>query len=187
MRVGPGAGARLRPRARRPGAPCRSRGCPHARAGRRRAGAPAVRDRPPAARDSIMRLMRPLTMMATFSATSVGDADVLLDDEDVHLAVLRQRWTSISSTCATMTGARPSVGSSMTRSRGLSSSAREIATICCSPPDSCEPALDLRSARRGKVVVDAIDGPGAACARPSTSRRCSSTVSERQRRRPCGT
>ena len=57
----------------------------------------------------------------------------------------------MSSTWATMTGARPSVGSSITSRRGLSSSAREIATICCSPPESCEPALDLRSASRGKV------------------------------------
>jgi hypothetical protein len=48
-------------------------------------------------------------------------------------------------------GARPSVGSSITSSRGLESSAREIASICCSPPESCPPALFLRSARRGNV------------------------------------
>ena len=61
------------------------------------------------------------------------------------------RRTSMSSTWATITGASPSVGSSMTSSCGLVSSAREIASICCSPPESWPPPLFLRSARRGKV------------------------------------
>ena len=44
--------------------------------------------------------------------------------------------------------------------------------------------LALGQAREGRV--DALDRPGAAPAAP-TSRRCSSTVSERHSRRPCGT
>ena len=58
------------------------------RAGRRRAGAAAARGRRRARGASITRLMRPLTMMATFSETARGDADVLLDDQHRHLAVL---------------------------------------------------------------------------------------------------
>ena len=58
---------------------------------------------------------------------------------------------SIVTTCCTMIGARPSVGSSMTSSLGLNSSARAIASICCSPPESSAPPLPLRSASRGNV------------------------------------
>src|SRR6266498_376506 len=46
-------------------------------------------------------------------------------------------------------GARPSVASSRMRSFGLVISARPIASICCSPPDSVTPILLPRSASRG--------------------------------------
>ncbi len=46
----------------------------------------------------------------------------------------------------------PSVGSSITSSCGLSSSARPIASICCSPPDSCAPPWPRRSASRGNMA-----------------------------------
>ena len=62
------------------------------------------------------------------------------------------RSRSACATCSTITGARPSVGSSMTSSRGSSSKARPMANICCSPPESCEPPLPLRSARRGNIA-----------------------------------
>ena len=101
-------------------------------------------------RESISRLMRPLTMMATVSATSVA-TPIFCSITSTAISPSSARRTRMSSTWATMTGARPSVGSSITSRRGLSSSAREIASICCSPPESCEPALDLRSASRGKV------------------------------------
>ena len=55
-------------------------------------------------------------------------------------------------TCSTISGASPSVGSSITSSRGCSSSARPIASICCSPPDNWAPPLPLRSARRGNIA-----------------------------------
>ena len=88
--------------------------------------------------------------MATFSDTAQRDADVLLDHEHRHLAVLGKPDEHLLD-LRTISGARPSVGSSITSSRGLASSAREIASICCSPPESCPPALFLRSARRGNV------------------------------------
>lgn len=50
---------------------------------------------------------------------------------------------------ARMTGARPSVASSRISNRGLVISARPIASICCSPPDSRMPRLRRRSFRRG--------------------------------------
>src|SRR3974390_657630 len=49
-----------------------------------------------------------------------------------------------------MTGARPSVGSSSSSSRAPVRRMRPIASICCSPPDSLVPWLDLsRSSRLG--------------------------------------
>ena len=48
-------------------------------------------------------------------------------------------WAMMRPTSATICGARPSDGSSIRSTRGLPISARPIASICCSPPDS-EPA-----------------------------------------------
>ena len=45
---------------------------------------------------------------------------------------------------------RPIDGSSSSSTFGSLMSARPIASICCSPPDSVPPACRLRSARRGK-------------------------------------
>ena len=50
---------------------------------------------------------------------------------------------------STIVGASPSDGSSITSTFGLVSSARPIASICCSPPDSDVPLTFLRSASRG--------------------------------------
>jgi hypothetical protein len=46
---------------------------------------------------------------------------------------------SVLTISSTMSGAKPSVGSSMISRRGLHSNARPIASICCSPPDKAEP------------------------------------------------
>ncbi len=67
-----------------------------------------------------------------------GNADILLDDQDTDI-------TFVSEPDERLLDLRddhwrePSVGSSMTSRRGLSSSAREIASICCSPPDNSAP------------------------------------------------
>ena len=66
------------------------------------------------------------------------------------------------------------------------SSARPIESISCSPPDSDVPEMFLRSASRGNssytrsgVQSSLLDAP--------TICRCSSTVSDVNSRRPCGT
>ena len=51
--------------------------------------------------------------------------------------------------CWLSIGARPSEGSSSSSSRGRLISARPIASICCSPPDSVPPRWAARSLRRG--------------------------------------
>src|SRR5439155_1105911 len=52
----------------------------------------------------------------------------------------------------TINGARPSEGSSSIKSLGSVMSARPIASICCSPPDSVPAVCDMRSRKRGKSV-----------------------------------
>ena len=53
------------------------------------------------------------------------------------------------SSASTMTGASPSNGSSISNRLGLPISARPIASICCSPPDSWLPRLRRREASGG--------------------------------------
>ena len=48
-------------------------------------------------------------------------------------------------------GARPSDGSSSSSSFGLAISARPMASICCSPPDSSAPRCELRSLSTGNI------------------------------------
>ncbi len=54
--------------------------------------------------------------------------------------------------CRTTSGARPRLGSSSSSRRGWLISARPIASICCSPPDSVPPRWPMRSFRRGNRV-----------------------------------
>src|SRR6266404_4863922 len=62
--------------------------------------------------------------------------------------------------CWTMTGARPSVGSSSSRSLAPVRRIRPIASICCSPPDSLVPWLRRR--RQQQVLLDIEAGENAA-------------------------
>ena len=55
-----------------------------------------------------------------------------------------------SKICSTRIGASPIDGSSSSRSFGWVMSARPIASICCSPPESVPPAWLLRSRSLGK-------------------------------------
>ena len=57
-----------------------------------------------------------------------------------------------SKICLTISGARPSDGSSSSSRRGRLISARAIASICCSPPESVPPRCGARSLRRGNSV-----------------------------------
>ena len=58
---------------------------------------------------------------------------------------------------ATMTGARPSDISSSISSLGLRDSARAIASICCSPPDSSPAFRSFSGAQRGEVRERAVE------------------------------
>ena len=93
-------------------------------------------------------------------------------------------------TSATIWGARPSDGSSISSTRGFDIRARPIASICCSPPES-DPAICLpRSRSRGNrsETESRVHGIGTSPwgLRPATA-RFSRTVRLRNTRRPCGT
>ena len=66
----------------------------------------------------------------------------------------------------TISGASPSVGSSISRSSGLVISARPMASICCSPPERVPRGSGPRSRRRGNRLEDAGDGPAASAPAP---------------------
>ena len=92
-------------------------------------------------------------------------------------------------TSCTICGARPSDGSSINSTRGLPISARPIASICCSPPESDPATCCSRSFSRGNSATtrSRFHGTGApARDRPETI-RFSRTVSVGKMRRPCGT
>ena len=93
----------------------------------------------------------------------------------------------MSSRCCTMMGARPSDGSSIRISSGSIMSARAIASICRSPPESWRARWFLRSASRGNnAKMRSTVHPVVARALLSMV-MCSVTVSDPNRRRPCGT
>ena len=74
---------------------------------------------------------------------------VLLDDEDGQPS-FSFRSPRIRKISRTTIGASPSDGSSSSRSRGRDMSARAIASICCSPPESVPACCWRRASRNGK-------------------------------------
>ncbi len=93
---------------------------------------------------------------------------------------------TIRNTSSTISGARPCEGSSSISSFGLSSSARAIDSISCSPPESWPPLLRLALARAAGTPrrrARSSTGPG----RSTGTRRFSSTVRLAKTRRPSGT
>ena len=74
---------------------------------------------------------------------------VLLDQQHADAVLLVDRAQDLEISCTT-SGARPNDGSSSSSRRGRSISAREIASICCSPPESVPACWRRRSFRRGK-------------------------------------
>src|ERR1051326_8062133 len=67
-------------------------------------------------------------------------------------------------------GARPSDGSSSSSSRGFDISARPIASICCSPPESVPAFCDSRSRSRGRLEHSPAASVPAFCDSRSRSR-----------------
>ena len=109
-----------------------------------------------------------------------GEVEVLLDQQDGEAALLRAA-RMISPMRWTITGARPSVGSSSSRRCAPVRRMRPIASICCSPPDSLVPWLRAALLQVGEELVDLGQrscrpaAPSAAAAgspRRSGSRRC---------------
>ena len=76
--------------------------------------------------------------------------DVLLDQDDGLPGAARSPQARIRS--CTITGARPSNGSSSRMIFGFRTRARAIASICCSPPDRSVPRLPRRSFSRGNIA-----------------------------------
>ena len=72
-------------------------------------------------------------------------------------------------------GARPSDGSSRSRTLGLATSARPIASIWRSPPESVAACLATPLASGGEQVVDLVDR-GAALAAPASPQRAEPEV-----------
>ena len=87
-----------------------------------------------------------------------------------------------------ISGARPSVASSRIRSFGLVISARPIASICCSPPESVTPMLPPRSASRGNStwIFSSVQGSGFPRRLPEAATRFSRTVRFGKIWRPSG-
>ncbi len=150
--VGAAHGEHLRRRRRRRGDRRRSSSASSSPAPERRPSSRSCSSRSaPSSAADISCAMRPLTITPTRSATSIATPRFCsISSTAISLSAARPR--SASTTCSTIIGARPSVGSSITSSFGSSSSARPIASICCSPPESCAPPLSLRSARRGNIA-----------------------------------
>jgi hypothetical protein len=103
-------------------------------------------------------------------------------------------WALISRTVsairAAIIGARPRVGSSSRSILGRAISARPMASICCSPPDSSPARCLARSASTGKSLSTSSLAPAAdrrSRAPSAPARRFSSTVIRAKTRRPSGT
>ena len=88
-----------------------------------------------------------MTMSSATSNTSLGFCSTSTIDNPLSFNL---RMVAITS--ATICGARPSDGSSISSTRGLPISARPIASICCSPPDRCAAIWPVRSFRRGNIA-----------------------------------
>jgi len=125
-------------------------------------------------------------MSSATSKTSLGFCSTSTIDSPLSFNL---RMVAITS--ATICGARPSDGSSISSTRGLPISARPIASICCSPPERCAAIWLRRSCNRGNIAntVSAVHG---ACLLPASGLRAatmrfSRTVKLLKMRRPCGT
>ena len=91
--------------------------------------------------------------------------------------------------CCTRMGASPSDGSSSRGAAGRDMSARPMASICCSPPDSVPPFWTARSRRRGnraKTCVDVSRRRRRAVRVKPPIWRFSRTVRREKMRRPSG-
>ena len=114
---------------------------------------------------------------------------ILLDQKHGQ-ALLRVEFADgVEDLLARSAGARPSDGSSSSSRRGRAISARAIASICCSPPDSvpprwCRRSLQAREQREHALEIVARSGTARRWSAPIC--RFSSTVMRGKMRRPSG-
>src|SRR5467141_304015 len=130
---------------------------------------------------------RPRSMMVWRSASLIRRSRYLSMTSSVCPACRsRSRHFQISSRTS---GARPSVASSRISRCGLVTSARPMASICCSPPESWLPMLPARSASRGKnsSTFAGVQGSVRAERLPANATRFSRTVRLGKICRPSGT
>ena len=117
-----------------------------------------------------------------------GDTDILLDDQDRHLAFLGRADRASRSTWSTMTGARPSVGSSMTRSFGIAEQRARRSPASAARRRKAA-SRHCRAARRAAETSGRRARPSRL--RRAAARRQRADARRRsgcgQTRRPCGT
>src|SRR6202030_2730516 len=97
--------------------------------------------------------MRPFTMTLISSATSSASLTFCSISKIATPSLRSSRITWASS--HTTSGASPWLGSSSSNTLGSLTSARAIASICCSPPESCAPLLPAR----WEQLEQAVNGP----------------------------
>ena len=97
------------------------------------------RTKPPFRADEVGSLLRPAKIKEARAKLEKGEisADDLRKIEDMEIEKVVHKQAS--------------VGSSSSSTLGLSVSARPIASICCSPPESWLPKLLRRSFSRGNI------------------------------------
>ena len=133
-----------------------------------------------------MRLTRPLTMMATFRRDRRRHADILLDHEHRHVAVLAEAHQHLldlgdddrrQSLGRLVHDQKLRIGQKRARDRQhLLLAAGELTA-----------AMVLAFGQARECLVDALDRSRRRAASRPRAARCSSTLSERHSRRPCGT
>ena len=132
---------------------------------------------------------RPTSSTTARSATASAIAAFCSTSTTVTPWRLISRITSPS--CSTIRGARPSEGSSSSSTRGPAISARPIASICCSPPESRPARLAGALGEDREQLVHPARGRARAppCRAPPCppARRFSATVRRPKIRRPSGT
>ncbi len=90
------------------------------------------RVRPAAVETTATRPLLRIAISSAISSTSRGFCSTRTIERPLSLSL-----RIVAMTSATICGARPSDGSSISSTRGLAISARPIASICCSPPERC--------------------------------------------------
>ena len=139
------------------------RGTSRGASARRRPGAAAARGRRAGRRSAPSYTIRPRSMTTARGRGRARGRRAARPGRSPWPRRRRGRAITAAS-CSTTIGARPSVGSSISSTVGLPTSARAIASICCSPPESASPRWRRRSRSRGKSskARSIVQAPGRA-------------------------